>query len=81
MIAAYASYWNPAQDTCAQYVLQAKQVCKAVAGGASKAGEALEHLYKTYGPEFGAIILLCGVGKMAAVRQNNSKMRAILIYF
>ena len=59
MNAAYASYWNPAQDTCAQYFGPAKQVCEAVAGGASKAGEALEHLYKTYGPEFGATAVWC----------------------
>ena len=59
MNAAYASYWNPAQDTCAQYFGPAKQVCEAVAGGASKAGEALERLYKTYGPEFGATAVWC----------------------
>ena len=59
MNAAYVSYWNPSQDSCAQYIGEAKQVCEAVAGGASKAAEDLEHLYKTYGPQFGATAVWC----------------------
>ena len=59
MNAAYVSYWNPSQDSCAQYIAEAKQVCDAVAGGASKAAEDLEHLYKTYGPQFGATAVWC----------------------
>ena len=35
------------------------QVCDAVAGGAGKAAEDLEHLYKTYGPQFGATAVWC----------------------
>ena len=77
MNAAYVSYWHPNQDSCAQYIGEAKQVCDAVAGGAGKAAEDLEHLYKTYGPQFGATAVWC---KKIWVVVTQSNLLYILIF-
>ena len=59
MNAAYAAYWNPEEDTCAQYMNGAKTVCTEVAKGAMKAGKEIGYMYEMYGPQFGASTVWC----------------------
>ena len=59
MNAAYAAYWSPGEDTCAQYLGEAQDVCYKVAAGTKQAGPEIGKLYEAYGPTFGASSVWC----------------------
>lgn len=71
MNAAYASYWDPGQDTCAQYINGAKKVCQEVAKGAMKAGQEIGSLYEMYGPQFGASTVWCRENGCCLAMEGN----------